>query len=309
MSHGIVVPTRKQAPQNNARKGIVQARRGNLLPLLLLGSLRVSRPTASVGSTPRFAYATFLIGPTNETSFAGVNSLGHHSSRDQYLNRTICFQQRIRQLEAKYPLVVLHDYEMDLSIYFDRTFKVEPSLVRKADLQQLHLNKVLIWKLVEFERVVCMDSDIYLRRLPDPLFTLPLSAPIAATPGCTHGDQWFAGGFLVLTPSEMVAAQMLHALDTPRILATYPRHTCTGPFFDDQRFLNGFFKGNYTKLDRRWNFATHYSGRPIGVDPDVNIHFTGRNKPAWHNCQHGTYDLKTSPKALLIAHKALNTST
>jgi lipopolysaccharide biosynthesis glycosyltransferase len=154
-----------------------------------------------------------------------------------------------------------------------------------------------------------MDSDIYLRRLPDPLFTLPLSAPIAATPGCTHGDQWFAGGFLVLTPSEMVAAQMLHALDTPRILATYPRHTCTGPFFDDQRFLNGFFKGNYTKLDRRWNFATHYSGRPIGVDPDVNIHFTGRNKPAWHNCQHGTYDLKTSPKALLIAHKALNTST
>eukprot|EP00966_Prymnesium_polylepis_P318029 7346298-Prymnesium_polylepis.2 len=91
---------------------------------------------------------------------------------------------------------------------------------------------------------------------------------------------------------------MLHALDSPKILAKYPKHTCTGPFFDDQRFLNGFFgMGNYTVLDRKWNLATHYLGKPIAVAPDVNIHFTGSHKPNWHMCEHGMYDIKPPRKA------------
>ena len=31
----------------------------------------------------------------------------------------------------------------------------------------------------------------------------------------------------------------------------------------------------------KWNFAAHYHGTPVGVEANVNVHFTGRSKPPW----------------------------
>ena len=70
-----------------------------------------------------------------------------------------------------------------------------------------------------------------------------------------------------------------------------PQHACTGNFFGDQAFLNAFFP-NYTRLPSHWNSVHKFHHKPIKVDVNENVHFTGSIKPPWHRCIHGTYTSK-----------------
>jgi hypothetical protein len=234
-------------------------------------------------------YVTLLIGgfDKNDSSLekalkSHAHSTGHVQSRQRYLNRTICFQNRLRALNSSYPLLVLHDFNEDLSPYFDLTRRINASAVRRGTLQAMRLNKLLAWGLEEFERVILMDSDIYIQTLPDELFARPFTngSLIGATTSCI--DTHFNSGFIVLTPSMNILCDMLdykHKI----------RHSCTGNFFDDQAFLNTYYNGNFTHLEKKWNTQLKYHGVPVLVNNHTNVHFTGSLKPRWHVCDHGTY--------------------
>ena len=70
-----------------------------------------------LGKRPKgAAYVTLLIGaPEGEAEVKAMRSqlggIGHLQSKAAYLNRTICFQNRLRELNSSYPLVVVHDLQ------------------------------------------------------------------------------------------------------------------------------------------------------------------------------------------------------
>lgn len=106
-----------------------------------------------VNETLNAAYVTLLIGvpSSNKTAMNAMHrlGLGHVASRQEYLNRTVCFQRRLHALNSSYPLVVLHDFDANLSSHFDRAIRLPAPSVRKATLSQMHMNKLLVWTLTE----------------------------------------------------------------------------------------------------------------------------------------------------------------
>ena len=238
------------------------------------------------------AYAALLLAGPDSTDGQKLNSMqasgggfGHAASRQTYLNRTICFQNRLRDLNSSYPLVVIHDFDDDLSPFFDQTVRVGADAgLHKGSLQAMHMNKLLAWALVDYERVLLLDSDIYMRVLPDALMTKPFEEgkqPLMAVPNCAHG-LGFNSGVLMLKPNLTTYCAM-------RAWRGRPQHACTGNFFGDQAFLNTYWGKNYTHLEHRYNAVHKYTGRPVKVQADENVHFTGSRKPPWHLCQHETY--------------------
>lgn len=177
-----------------------------------------------------------------------------------------------------------------------------------------------VWGLIEYDRVVYIDSDIYMRSVPDDLLehgvaTLGNPHPIAAVgvdaPGNTT-PTIFNSGFLVLTPNMTVLDELLatervgvrvaksghvwgaswnNETALPKLPGKRPygNHAGTGPFRGDQFYLNGYFHNGWARLDGKWNVMRHYFGAPQQVRSDENVHFVGDNKPPWHLCVHHTY--------------------
>ena len=232
-----------------------------------------------------YAYASLLVGADHQSRLDRQH-LGHQGSSDVYLNRSICFQRRLRELNSAFPLVVAHNYrDDDLDSHFDRTVRINVSAAKLQSLESVHLLKLQIWTLIEFERLILVDSDLYLRTLPDVLFGMPMSHPIAAVPGC--GDA-FNSGLIMLKPNLAVYNEMQMVIASGASKRFH--HACTGEFMGDQRFLNGFFGNNYTRLSKMWNSVHKYDFvEPTPAHEIENIHFTGHAKPDWHLCRHGTY--------------------
>jgi len=236
------------------------------------------------------AYAALLLAGPDSTDHHTLGSMekhsvgvGHVASRQTYLNRTICFQNRLRDLNSSYPLVVIHDFDDDLSPFFDQTVRVGADAgLYKGSLQAMHMNKLLAWALVDYERILLLDSDIYMRVLPDALMTKPFEEgkqPLMAVPNCGLA---FNSGVLMLKPNLTTYCAM-------RAWRGHVNHACTGNFFGDQAFLNSYWGKNYTYLENRYNAVHKYSGKPVKVRADENVHFTGVHKPPWHLCKHDTY--------------------
>ena len=263
-----------------------------------IAAARVSMPRMldAPNATAPFAYATLLIGRPANASTTRVSVAGNPHNAE-YFNRTVCFQNRLRVLGARYPLVVLHNFDDvdELSHSFDRTFRLSHALSdqKSRALTLMRHNKFSVFGLSDYARVLYIDSDVYLRRLPDQLMQLPMSTQIAAVAAtCEHT---FNAGFLLVRPDARIAHE-LHALLRKRLTPGADngryRRACTGSILGDQFYLNGYFRDNWTSLDGSWNRAYRggtYKGVPLLVPPNENVHFTGLPKPAWHLCDHGTY--------------------
>eukprot|EP00966_Prymnesium_polylepis_P267908 6189066-Prymnesium_polylepis.1 len=127
----------------------------NPAPPLSINCSTAAASDASAARLPRrgSAYVTLMLKVPEgradlEYMASRTGGVGYVASKQIYLNRTICFQQRLRALGSRYPLVVLHDFEEDLSPHFDATKRVKPSY-SKSILQGLQMNKLLAWTLVE----------------------------------------------------------------------------------------------------------------------------------------------------------------
>ena len=74
---------------------------------------------SSAWSTTSCVYVTLLAGAphANSTSRRDKAVVTRNGSRsnDRYFRQTVCLQQRLRTLNATYPLVVLHNFDEDLS--------------------------------------------------------------------------------------------------------------------------------------------------------------------------------------------------
>jgi hypothetical protein len=207
------------------------------------------------------------------------------------MNRTNCFQTRLHELGALYPLVVLHNFDKSLhsTAHFDRAVKIDAPKLGNARYNwtsagNSHLLKFSIWGLTEYDRLLYIDTDVYLRSLPDKLMHMPLEALLAAVPSCQ--PDVFNSGFMVLTPDARVAAD-LFAFRIPHAHGT----ACTGTFKGDQYWLNRYFRYDWMPLGSAWNTQRKYYGSKVEVATDENTHFVGHSKPNGHLCEHGTFAL------------------
>ena len=230
----------------------------------------------------------------------------NQSSVEDLLNRTVCLQQRLRALNASYPLVVVHNWPdaavPELESKFDRLFKIDRPIPAKDD-GGTHLNKFFVFNLTDYDRIIYVDSDLLLRSLPDPLMHMPLEAesPLAAV-GCDGRS--FNAGLLVLTPSAAAVEKLAAFVNDPRHNKILPgmgfHHACTGGFKGDQFWLNGYFDHRWRPLGRRWNHQLDYDYHPVRVESDVNAHFTGHHKPMLHECEDSTTDSTTYHSTYVI---------
>lgn len=152
--------------------------------------------------------------------------------------------------------------------------------------------------LREEPRCLYLDGDAIVRRDPAPLFDTELSnVTLAAVQSrvapylASHGGvvHWFELG-LPSTHPYFNAGVLLMNLDRWRELDVTDRLTAFlrtyGPeiIHGDQEAMNAVLCGDWTVLDRTWNYITHVSESFLQqpesepADPHI-VHFAGRKKP------------------------------
>ena len=267
-------------------------------------SLFMLRSAAATVLAPD-VYATLMVG-SHSTHDAVTNASGVYLWENQnILNRTLCFQRRLRELGARHPLVVLHNFDDDprvLDALFDRTHRIRGHSVSISGMSNVHLNKLAVWDL-PVRRAIFMDNDIFLRTLPDPLFKLLLPDGWIGAVAASCGQGRLAGvndsvpdatvfnsGLLVITPDANASKDLFAFRASHK-----PQHACTGNFFGDQSLLNTAYRGRWVHLPKYWNFQYSYHYHPVHVYDGANVHFTGDQKPRWQMCVHDTYTDGESP--------------
>ena len=219
----------------------------------------------------RFAYVTMLFG-----------------TRDR-VPHIECLAHRLRLLNSTYDLHVLTDQSSafdDSRVHVITSAAIvrpHVSIVRGRTLllnSEVHhtLNKVLLWNLTRFRRIVYMDPDIYLQKLPDVLNATTIgNKSIAAVHGC---GGYFNSGFMVIRPDAFTFTRLVSSLRN-----IYPT-ACDRSPNRDQSYLNGIFKDDWMRLDPSWNTGTHYAPNKKYehlLRSGVNIHFVAERKPR-HIC-------------------------
>ncbi|KAG5248848.1 hypothetical protein OIU76_004456 [Salix suchowensis] len=104
----------------------------------------------------------------------------------------------------------------------DNPYRKQPNFDRRF---MLTLNKLYVWKLVEYERVVMLDADNLFLRKPDELFQCGQFCAVFINPCIFHT------GLFVLQPSEEVFKDMLHQLEIGQ----------DNPDGADQGFIGSYF--------------------------------------------------------------------
>jgi glycogenin glucosyltransferase len=142
-------------------------------------------------------------------------------------------------------------------------------LLGRADLHST-FTKIVLWKQLQFRRVVYLDADMVALRAPDELFALP--QPFSAAPDIGWPDI-FNTGLMVLNPNMG---------DYFALLAMAQR----GISFDgaDQGLLNMHFKNTFNRLSFTYNVtpSAHYQYLPAyrHFQSSISVaHFIGPHKP------------------------------
>ncbi|KAJ7011413.1 hypothetical protein NC653_001749 [Populus alba x Populus x berolinensis] len=104
----------------------------------------------------------------------------------------------------------------------DNPYKNQPNFDRRF---KLTLNKLYVWKMIEYERVVMLDADNLFLRRSDELFQCGQFCAVFINPCIFHT------GLFVLQPSMEVFKDMLHQLEIGK----------ENPDGADQGFISGYF--------------------------------------------------------------------
>ena len=235
---------------------------------------------AFVGATPkleahdvlhakRYAYVTLLC---DEENAAGVYAAGFS------LNQ-------VRKSDHS-DMVVIHDKNIsqwtrqNLATIGFKTYIVEEPVPYPFKLTfsrlQMHkecrYNKLLLWTLVEYEKVVYFDTDMLFLQNTDQLFKLP---ELSAAPD-SHPPDKFNSGIFVAEPKMRTFRRMIDNLHLPSYNV------------GDQGFLNEFFSNWFHDSTSRhlpytFNAFTREQGFMFWDDAFTRsvkvLHFSGEPKP------------------------------
>ncbi len=144
--------------------------------------------------------------------------------------------------------------------------------------------KLKIFDLVQFDKIVFLDSDMMILRNLDSLFDCPHMSAVAA--GQVMHPEWnrLNSGLMVVNPSHDDYLKLVDCIDS-----TYEARNAVGEGFGDQDVINECFSewtlNNALHLPEIYNVMLGYAGvmkkagQICGVDDIYVYHFTGAQKP------------------------------
>ncbi|TQS36469.1 hypothetical protein Golomagni_03080 [Golovinomyces magnicellulatus] len=211
-------------------------------------------------------YATLLL---NDLYLPGALVLAH-SLRDAGTTKKLAvfFTPESVSTDALKDLRKLFDYVIPTE-RINNEFPANLQLINRPELSST-FTKIILWKQLQFRRIVYVDSDIVALRAPDELFDLPHSFSAASDIGW---PDIFNSGLMVLTPNMSDYNTLLSMAQE-------------GISFDgaDQGLLNMHFRDNFNRLSFTYNVtpSAYYQYVPAYrhfKSEIVMAHFIGQNKP------------------------------
>lgn len=151
-------------------------------------------------------------------------------------------------------------------------------LFQTAESQRTR-EKLLVWALVEYDKVMMLDADVYIASNVDvALHTLPPTAPLAASPGCE--PRFFNSGVMIARPNIS---------ELERVLRVRPHIPRCESLLTDQSILNKAFPRWVALQCRVLTVSLASAGRAaharlrLATDTTWELaHFVGEPKPWRH---------------------------
>lgn len=219
---------------------------------------------------------------------------------DQYLIGVLALHQSLMKTNPEYGLVVLmteNVSELCEKVLNRKGVKTKraarlPSMVEKAkeshNKRRNNLSKILMFELIEYKKIVYLDSDMMIMRNIDHLFKKPHMSAVAAGslfPGNEHWKQ-LNSGLMVIKPETGLAN---------RIMSHLPKVEKNNESFGDQKLLYAEYSNwpgcPELHLDHKYNLLIgtlqyYFKKHRYNLNfksPDNKtaavIHFVGSNKP------------------------------
>ena len=225
-------------------------------------------------------------------------------SNENYLEGILVLNESLKKANSVYPLYCMLSPNVDNSIQ-KRLEKANINCIRinksVIDNQKSVNNeyfsywnytfdKLLIWGLTQFEKLVYLDSDMVILKNIDLLFDKESFSAVCAGKSFPGNDSWIElnSGLIVLTPDIKIEKQLIEL--TPTIIEEYKKQN--KPLGDQDiinNFLSNWFNEKHLILDEGFNMLAPYLSHYIKKEgyslsskikkPIYIIHFTGNYKP------------------------------
>ena len=152
---------------------------------------------------------------------------------ESYFEGVLALNESLKRVKAKYPLTVLINnnisketenklIEREMKIIRKENIKLDSNITKKNDVKNTSywnntFDKLLIFELTEFEKLVYLDSDMYIRNNIDNLFEKDdMSAVIDKRYNPLILESWkkLNSGLMVIKPKENILEGLMEALRT-----------------------------------------------------------------------------------------------
>ncbi len=225
-------------------------------------------------------------------------------SKESYFEGVLILNRSLLAVKAKYPLYCVvsmsvgKKWERDLEKEGISCIRLSKTAINSAVNPEgrgsSHWNftfdKLLIWGLTQFEKIVFLDSDMFIVKNIDHLFERePFSAVVAGSlyPGNRHWKE-LNSGIMVIVPNVKIRDQLLKNISL-EIEAGKAENRMIGDQDVIKRYLKNWKEQKNLHLEQGYNvFADYltyyihhlgYSFDDQAEKPIYVIHFIGRAKP------------------------------
>lgn len=220
-------------------------------------------------------------------------------SSDEYLIGVLCLNQSLKDAKSKYPLVVLVNdkisekakkvlEENEIETINAKSFVLPDWIVEKNRTSHANwsntFDKLSIFELTEFDKLVFLDSDMFVRNNIDELFEKPdMSATVDRndTVLVKKNYQKITSGMLVLEPKLGMISEFLSIINDESIKNKY---TSIGDQDIIQLYYSDWGEKQELHLPVKYNMffgdIEYYVNKEIYSLDDISIiHFITSNKP------------------------------
>lgn len=198
------------------------------------------------------------------------------------ISQNSIFPFRILAHRSLYSDLVRAGFEENELIVYDEHIHV-PDAIAKANSKNDNDNwnytfdKLLIFGLTEFEKIVFLDSDMMICKNIDELFDRPHMTAVNPSYGSSDYKRGFNSGLMVIEPRENLATEILSRIEDINC-------KITGAISDNDLLIE-YYKdwGNASQsLDDRYNvffpYVEKYIEAGLTIEDFKVIHFIGKEK-------------------------------
>ena len=225
-------------------------------------------------------------------------------SNKNYLEGVLILNESLKKVNSAYPLYCMLSPNVDNSIQNRLEnanvycIRINKSVIENQEsvnndffsYWNYTFDKLMIWGLTQFEKLVYLDSDMVILKNIDLLFDKESFSAVCAGKSFPGNDRWIElnSGVIVLTPDSEIEKKLI-AL-APKIIEEYKKKN--KPLGDQDiinNFLSNWFNEKHLILDEGFNiFASYlsyyikekgYSLNSKRKKPIYIVHFTGNYKP------------------------------